>query len=89
MEVVQLLYFQSDPKDDEIKLIINIVEQWSKNHPRKTILQDFLEKHPKAPRKNDGLPKCCPYYCGYSDIYDCFGGEINTCFNCWNRPMED
>lgn len=28
--------------------IVRIVEQWSKDHPQKTRLQDFLEKYPNA-----------------------------------------
>ena len=33
---------------NDIEKAIATVKKWSKEHPRKTILQDFLEKYPKA-----------------------------------------
>lgn len=66
---------------------IDIVEKRSEEHSKKTFLQDFLEKHPKAPRTSDGMPKCCPNHCGYTKFAaykDC-----EDCIECWNRPMEE
>lgn len=74
--------------DDEFK-IVNVVEQWSKEHPQKTMLQDFLEKFPKAPLDNDGIPRNCPQSLGYCD--DAYCGIHPTgkiCIKCWNRPVE-
>lgn len=75
------------PKDDEIKLIIDIVEKWRQEHPKRTFLQDFLEKHPKAPLTIDKNPSFCPYHCGYtkSTVYK----DCEDCIECWNRPMEE
>lgn len=48
---------------------IKLVEQWSKEHPRKTRLQDFLEKYPNAPLTLDGrkFPKACAQNLGYCE----------------------
>lgn len=68
--------------------LIRDVEQWSKEHPQKTILQDFLEKFPNAKLEGD-LPPGCPYIFGYtSKNDDCNGCTGHTCLECWNRPME-
>lgn len=66
----------------------NIVEKWSKEHPIKTIMMDFLEKYPNATTYNGGVPAICPIHLGY---------EIESgtrCFNllckeCWNTPIEE
>ena len=66
---------------------IAIVEKWTEEHPQKTILSDFMEKHPKAPIDDDGLPEAlCPYDLGYEDDEsDC---DIScSCRDCWNRPL--
>lgn len=65
--------------------LIRDVEQWSKEHPRKTILQDFLEKYPNAELNDDGIPKPCPYWLGYKDMPFC---NRIRCVECWNRPLE-
>lgn len=76
--------------------LVKIVEQWSKEHPQKTMMQDFFEKFPNAPKsaRSSGsykIPIPCPSDCGYvinDNIEDCdrFNGN---CIKCWSRPMED
>lgn len=73
---------------------ISIVEKWSKEHPRKTILQDFLEKYPKAELRYNKFPEICPYFLGYAENRQCvldteerFCSE--ECEECWNRPLEE
>ena len=77
--------------DDGFK-IVDIVDQWSKKHPQKTMLQDFLEKFPNAPLQSDGTPSLCPYKCGYTQEDYCkkFNPHpaYKTCLECWNRPLE-
>lgn len=72
--------------------LIKDVEQWSKEHPRKTMLQDFLDKFPNAPLESDGTPSLCPYKCGYTRENCCkkFNPHpaYKTCLECWNRPVE-
>lgn len=63
--------------------LLSIVEKWSKEHPRKTRLTDFLEKYPNATMGDDGLPRSCARFLGYTKL--CPGG----CCRCWNTPLED
>lgn len=66
--------------------IIEIVEKWSKEHPRKTFLIDFKEKHPNAPLNEDGIPEdICPSELGYCKSAE--GCDLR-CTACWNRYME-
>lgn len=69
----------------EIEDVVTVVEKWSAEHPKKTMLQDFLEKYPNAPLEDDKTPSICPHSIGYcEDNSFCKG---NTCEDCWNRPM--
>lgn len=68
--------------------IVNVVEKWSKEHPQKTMMQDFFEKHPNAPRDKDGFPTICPYECGYTKDTFCPEESFGKgCSLCWNRPI--
>ena len=42
------------------KRIVAIVEQWSKEHPRKTRQSVFLEQYPEAEIDSNGVLSCCP-----------------------------
>lgn len=67
---------------------VQIVEQWSKEHPRKTRLQDFLEKYPKTPISSKGVPtRFCPRDIGYKCEYECNRGKLTS--ECWSEPVED
>lgn len=58
-------------KDLDPNYIVLKVEQWSKSHPQKTMMQDFFEKFPNAPKSEDNTPKnICPNCCGYTDEPD-------------------
>lgn len=62
------------------------VEAWekAKAKPQKTMMQDFLEKFPKAELNSQGTPYgICPSYLGYKTPKCNFG-----CVECWNRPLE-
>lgn len=74
---------------ENMKEAVSVVEDWSKNNPPKTILQDFVEKFPNAPVDSDGLPKLCPYQCGYEEEKcDCRSrNDVSNCFSCWNRTL--
>lgn len=64
-----------------------VVEKWSKEHPKKTFRDDFLEKFPNAPVDSNKLPKAC-----LMDIY----GDANAkckdedygCNECWNQEYK-
>ena len=74
--------------------IVEIVEKWSKEHPRKTFLQDFLEKYPKALIEDGAFPAACPFQLGYETESEkdkngyCESTARDSCRRCWNRPLE-
>ena len=62
------------------------LQKWSDKHPKKTYAQDFFEKFPKAQSNSDGSPIICKEI-----IYGGFNNYIctETCYECWNEPMEE
>lgn len=46
--------------DEELKKIVDITEQWSKEHPRKTRQSVFLEQYPEAEIDVNGVVQICP-----------------------------
>lgn len=73
-------------KEERAKLIRD-VEQWSKEHPKRTRSQDFLEKYPNAPIGTYGTPEVCCIDLGYcKNDCDLFKGN---CVDCWNMPVEE
>lgn len=80
-------------KNTDIESTVSKVEQWSKEHPQKTMMQDFFEKFPNAPKneKRGGVPSfICPKHLGYTNIKeDCTELFDGDCAKCWSRPMED
>lgn len=73
---------------NDIEKVIATVKKWAKEHPRKTILQDFLEKYPNAPLSKEGIPKTCAISLGLKKetIEGCYEKE---CKDCWNTPVEE
>lgn len=75
--------------------VVDIVEKWSKVHPQKTILQDFLEKYPKALIEDGVFPAACPFQLGYETESEkdkngyCESTARDSCRRCWNRPLEE
>lgn len=66
-----------------------ILIKWAEEHPQKTILQDFLEKYPNAPKDGeDGAPNVCAFNLGYIKERDCRNHDY-SCEKCWNRPLGD
>jgi hypothetical protein len=70
------------------KKLIENLQKWSNEHPKKTYAQDFFEKFPKARRNSDGTPFVCRerIYGGECPVLEC-----DECWNkdCWNEPMND
>lgn len=66
---------------------VEIVEEWSRENPVKTMMDDFFEKFPNAPKMQYGNPKCCPFSCGYGE-YDKCRNDPKICLECWSRPLE-
>lgn len=70
---------------DALADAVDLIEQWSKEHPRKTYLDDFKEKFPKADTKWWLSMPCRKHL--YTGVYHCRDGH--ECERCWNTPMED
>lgn len=72
-------------KEERAKLISDVVK-WSKEHPQRTRLQDFIEKYPNAQMCESGVPSACCASLGYCKSCDPVG---NNCEDCWNMPVEE
>lgn len=79
--------------DTDLDNLVYIVELWDKEHPQKTMAQDFFERFPNAPKTAKGLPRnICPSDCGYTNeppdtsVCNKFDGD---CLKCWSRSLED
>lgn len=75
----------STMNDKELTELIADVEKWSEEHPKKTRLQDFQEKHPNAYMLDCGIPVSCCYDLGYCRDDGC----ILDCEKCWNMPAKE
>lgn len=66
--------------DDSCEKVIAIVEQWSKEHPRKTRQSVFLAQWPNAV-PNNGVPNLMPCNIDQSlyDIQRCNGADCSKC----------
>lgn len=74
-----------------VQAVVAYVEDWSHKHPRKTRMQDFLEKYPNAALKPDGLktPTVCASELGYCKHCTHSIYCNPDCYSCWNEPVED
>ena len=72
-------------KEERAKLISE-VEQWSKEHPPRTRLQDFKEKYPNMKCRDSRIPWACCSYLGYCESCD---EAKSDCIVCWNMPVEE
>lgn len=64
--------------------------EWAAEHPERTIADDFLEKHPKAPKGDNETPMVCANRCGYGMPEWCGGSALSgACLRCWRRPLEE
>ena len=65
-----------------------ILAKWAAQHPERTIADDFFEKHPNAPGKQDKQPLPCAVHCGYIDkCPDDF--TALECKKCWQRQLKE
>lgn len=80
--------------NEECERIIAIVEQWSKEHPRKTRQSVFLEQWPEAEIYANGVVSLCPMF--ISAAHRDSDGECNCpeilCRDCrrefWMQEVE-
>lgn len=66
--------------DEDRKEIVTAIEQWSKEHPRKTRQDVFLEQYPEAWVDEDGCLRICPN--GISPWHRSEDGECITADKC-------
>lgn len=70
--------------------VIEIVEQWGKEHPEKTFLSDFLEKYPNAELGEDGTPESiCPSSLGLENIKNKTECYSDDCIACWKQELKE
>lgn len=73
----------------EIEKAVDVLQEWSNEHPKKTYVQDFFEKFPNAPkdrltkREYPGACRNLIYGGGCPKIES----RIDCCYECWNEPM--
>lgn len=88
LEEVSCALEQTD-SDGDYGIVIATVEQWSKEHPRKTRQSVFLEQWPEA-EIVEGALAICPYNLGLID--KCKSERLRLCFNCcrefWSQEVE-
>lgn len=84
-------YCDSDAWDERL---VATVEQWSKEHPRKTRQSVFLEQYPEAQIDNNGVLGVCPAPIFHSHRTD-GGGCIDIHMKCpdcrrefWSQEVE-
>lgn len=67
---------------------IDILAKWAVEHPEKTWLDDFLDKHPRAPLDDNDTPRACAKHLGY--CAECMS-SVGTadCDECWRQPLEE
>lgn len=63
---------------------VDLVEEWGKNHPTKTYIEDFLEKFPSASKRASKIPTVCR-----QEIYSGVCSFGVDCYKCWNEAMEE
>ena len=81
--------------DENCKRIVNSVEQWSKEHPRKTRQSVFLEQYPEADIDENGVVGLCPMF--ISAVHRDSNGKCNylekQCRDCrrefWMQEVDE
>ena len=81
--------------DEDLKKMITVVEQWSKDHPRKTRQSVFLEQYPEAGIDANGVVGLCPMF--ISAVHRDSNGECNypekQCRDCrrefWMQEVDE
>lgn len=79
--------------EDDLKKIIQGVEQWSKEHPKKTYKDVFLEVFQNAILDDDGTPIVCTKSIFGKENIDCVQDEgrmdFENCAECWNQEYKE
>lgn len=71
----------TDLENQYPKTAISIVEQWSREHPKKTRQSEFLKHYPEA-RIEDGIIRICPKMMKKDFKLGLCGNNQETCRKC-------
>ena len=80
--------------DEDRKEIVTAIEQWSKEHPRKTRQSVFLEQYPNAWTCADGVLSICPKVVAdwHRSTFGTYIDGSKTCVDCrrkfWMQEVE-
>ena len=67
-----------------------ILTKWDAENPVKTMMDDFFEKHPNAPKRSHTEPHVCPHICGYVlALHENCKYANGDCLKCWSRPLQE
>ena len=73
--------------------VVELVEEWAKDHPIKTHQSEFLKKFPKAEVRNGVISLCPKFYCITLLGTDFTGCSPNDCAKClreyWPAEVKD
>lgn len=79
---------------NDAERLVQIVEAWAKEHPRKTRQDEFLEQYPEARVDKDGILVICPAAIAKKKR-DEYGGCASPTWNCpecrrrfWQHEVE-
>lgn len=76
--------------DEDCKRFVATVEQWSKEHPRKTRQSVFLEQWPNCMMGNDDIVRMCPR--NVDKMHSCNAWLFAGCTDCrrefWMQEVE-
>ena len=67
---------------------IEIVQEWSDEHPTKTRLDDLLEKYPNAKISDLNTPYFYPYLLGYCNECGACKIDDRRYVTCWHEPVD-
>lgn len=67
---------------------IEVVQNWSDEHPELTMAEKFFEMFPNAEKDPDGTPQVCPHQIGWCKEICGYGSNIQRCVICWSRPYK-
>jgi hypothetical protein len=67
---------------------VEIVQEWSDEHPTKTRLDDLLEKYPRAKMSDLNTPYFYPYLLGYCNECDACKIADKRYVICWDEPVD-
>ena len=84
----------SDIERDNPAGVVKVVEQWSKEHPRKTRQSEFLKMFPRVDKALDGVVAFCPE--NMDSEFECAlkrDGNCRQCTDCrkkyWLEEVEE